>query len=207
MSILIIGSEGSMGKRYQAILRYLNRSFVCADKQMSGGEMLIAAQRSEGIIIATPTDTHGELIKCLAPLSKPILCEKPIDKDPDQFHEIMEALKAFDTPFRMMMQYEMLISTDSIGHSHYDYFRHGNDGLYWDCMQIIALARGSISIRESSPVWSCKINGKPLNLAHMDAAYIGYVQKWFNKPSQNLAYLEDIHQKVRETEKKSLNVH
>jgi hypothetical protein len=207
MSVLIVGSEGSMGKRYQAILKYLNRKFICVDKQNTLNEVSTAAQKSQGIIIATPTHTHGDLIRQFAMLGKPILCEKPITKDPQELKDIITDLKTWGSPFRMMMQYEMLIDRSTIGPSHYDYFKHGSDGLIWDCMQIIALARAKLELREESPVWSCKINGKTLSLAHMDAAYIGYVQKWFQSPRQDLGYIESVHQKVLDAEKKAKNVH
>lgn len=206
MSVLIIGSEGSMGKRYQSILRFLGKSFMCVDLHNKNTDYEYMHRRASGFIVATPTGTHHSIIKSLAPNRKPILCEKPVTKSPAEFTDMKVALMENKTPFRMMMQYEMLVGKSRIGPTFYDYFRHGNDGLIWDCMQIIALARGKVELRENSPIWMCKINGQMLSLSHMDAAYIGYVQKWFNDPSQDLGYLTAIHQKVQDSEKKASNV-
>jgi len=94
-----------------------------------------------------------------------------------------------------------LAGKNRIGRSHYDYFRHGNDGLVWDCLQIIALARSAPLLRETSPMWSSMINGKALNIAHMDAAYMAYVQAWFKYPAQDMGEIIGIHEKVDAFEK------
>ncbi len=101
----------------------------------------------------------------------------------------------------MTYQYSLIASKDTIGKSFYNYFRHGNDGLAWDCLQIIGLARGAISLEECSPVWSCVINGRRVPLAAMDAAYIGYVQSWFKNPHQDMGLLQAIHEKTDAYEK------
>lgn len=198
MSILIVGSEGSMGKRYQCILKYLGKSFVCADKQDSLSNIRRLAEKTEGIIIATPTETHVDLVSSLLPFRKPILCEKPVSKDVSILKELNQRIEDSKTPFRMMFQYEILNRSCSYGPSRYNYFKHGNDGLVWDCLQIIGLARKEIVLGEDSPIWSCKLNGKALSLSHMDAAYIAYVQKWFNYPSDSLSKILHVHEKTAE---------
>lgn len=198
MSILIVGAQGSMGKRYQCILNYLEKPFECVDQYDELRDIKKIAQRSSGIIIATPTDTHVKYIREFLPYQKPILCEKPITKDISELKALQDEITESKTPFRMMFQYEILADTNRLGASRYNYFRHGNDGLVWDCLQIIGLARGEIKLAETSPVWSCGINGKTLNLAHMDAAYIAYVQRWFFKPDDSLLKILQVHEKTAE---------
>jgi len=64
-------------------------------------------------------------------------------------------------------------------------------------MQIISLGRSSITLKEDSPVWACKLNGKPLNIQHMDAAYIEEIRRWFNTPSMDLGWLQEAHDKTK----------
>lgn len=194
--IALIGSEGSMGKRYQSIMRYLGVPFRALDALHSRETVLQAAQESDGVVIATPTATHAAFIRALAPLKKPILCEKPVVKNMGDMKELVELLKDTGTPFRMMFQYSMLARTDRIGPTLYNYFRHGSDGLIWDCMQVIGLARGAYMLREDSPVWSCKVNGLRVEFQHMDAAYIAYFQKWLRDPAQDLGEIVAIHEKT-----------
>lgn len=201
--ILIIGAKGSMGQRYQAILNYLGIESVCVDKEHNRHFIAKMAAECEGAIIATPTQTHADFIRLLLPFKQPILCEKPVTKSVDELKALLAEIKQSKTPFRMMYQYKLLAKSDSIGKSFYNYFRHGNDGLIWDCLQIIGLARGELTLGENSPVWRCMINGKPINIRDMDAAYIGYVQLWLQKPAQDLEEILKIHEKTAQAENHS----
>lgn len=201
MSVLLIGSEGSMGKRYQAILRYLKRDFLCVDRNHTIDEISEIAKRCSGYIIATPTHTHCNYIRLLMGQKKPILCEKPITTNIKELKDLFfDLYKEGSRSIRMTMQYKFLVQSDARGDSLYDYFRHGTDGLTWDCMQIIALAKDKIELSESSPIWTCKINGDYLSLGDMDGAYVANVADWFFQPYQDLSYLLDIHEKVKSME-------
>ena len=80
--IVLLGSEGSMGRRYQAIFRHLLVPIVPVDTAYGPLPAtqtlspLIASSR--GVVIATPTAAHAQLLRLMAPLRIPILCEKPI---------------------------------------------------------------------------------------------------------------------------------
>lgn len=199
--ILIIGNKGSMGQRYQAILKYLGKRFEGADTDTQPGTLNSQISRASSYIIATPTHTHVEFIRRLLPQGKPILCEKPVCKDVVELEKLLQEIKASKTPFRMMFQYALLSEANRMGKSLYNYFRHGNDGLVWDCLQIIALSRGTLELGENSPIWTCVLNGRRLNVQDMDAAYIGYVQKWLADPHQNLDKILAMHRKASELEK------
>lgn len=192
--ILILGSEGSMGKRYQAILKYLKVPFYkndIKDPQPYFDKMDIFT----GVIIATPTDDHINTLRILSQYSVPILCEKPLSKNQLD----LEAIKGMvnrGMNLTLMMQYKILQDQSSKGESYYDYFRHGNDGLAWDCFQIIALAKDKITLKEESPIWKCELNGKTLSLSDMDAAYITYVQNWIKNPGQSIDEIINYHEKV-----------
>ncbi len=200
MSILIVGAKGNMGQRYQAILRYLHMDFEGVDENHSQREILQAAMRSQGVIIATPTPTHTELCRLVLKAKRPVLCEKPVTKNIAELKELMAQFDADKVSFRMVYQYRLLVNPDRIGGTFYDYFKHGADGLIWDCLQIIGLGRSDIKIREKSPIWSCRINGQALRLDHMDAAYIGYVQAWLRRPAQDTREIIAIHEKTADFE-------
>ena len=100
----------------------------------------------------------------------------------------------------MMFQYEFFVGPGLKGKTIYDYFRHGNDGLVWDCVQIIGLHEGKdedLNLSEKSPVWTCQINGKKLELDNMDRAYMWAVDQWFINPkSQDPYRIVAIHEKT-----------
>lgn len=199
--ILILGSDGSMGKRYQAILNFLKKPFFCRDiKLVDAPQYDVPFSKLKeiisGIIIATPTETHADLIRDFLPFKKPILCEKPILKDLTELRSLFKEIESSKIRFHMMYQYKSLVPKYSEGESVYDYFRHGSDGLLWDCLQIIGLAKGKIKLRERSPIWECKINGHRIPFQFMDRAYIIAVESWINGHSQDLKELLTVHEKV-----------
>lgn len=199
MSILIIGKNGSMGTRYQAILSKLCIPFYGVDKESSFEETMACCEASytDGIILATPTHTHKQFLTKLALLRKPVLCEKPIIKNSKDVKMILELFEKHETPFTMTMQYSELIDESSRGESMFDYFKTGPDGLYWDTLQIIGLAKDRATVNNKSPVWTCVINGKTLSIADMDMAYVSFVSKWVSGTiEQSYSDLIEMHEKV-----------
>lgn len=55
----------------------------------------------DAVLIASPTNTHVDLILKSAAAGKPILCEKPIDVDLAKVEACGEALKAYDVPIQL----------------------------------------------------------------------------------------------------------
>lgn len=204
MSILIVGADGNMGQRYKAVLTYLGKEQWLTDVETPMPAMVKVAKEADGIIIATPTHTHTEIIRQLIPAKKPILCEKPVTTDIYDLQDLTRELEKRKVQLSMVMQYKTLLKEYSQGPSYYDYFKHGNDGLFWDCIQIIGLAADEPLLREESPVWKCAINGQEINVGQMDYGYIGYVDNWLLNPKQDLKYLLDIHKKTDAMEAKYL---
>ena len=205
--ILIYGADGSMGKRYQAILKYLEQPFSTIeikDDKTVVSERLEACSR---VILCTPTDTHYPLLKDIIPVGKPILCEKPITKAMFELADILNRCETNKTDFNMTFQYSEFPEVNLTGPdgqqwvtaepSSYNYFRTGNDGLVWDCLQIIALAKGEIQLGNDSPIWQCTINGYALDQSQMDGAYVSFVERWLaGKVSQSHNDLYKIHDKT-----------
>lgn len=190
---MLIGSEGSMGRRYKALLNYLGHFHIDVDIQnISTIEDL--GDRCKGFIIATPTWTHFRFFKRISHFKKPILCEKPLSTD---MNEVSEMLRS---PVRMMLQYLILNPIPGVmeGVSSYNYYNTGKDGLKWDCAQIIGLARNHCEIKNDSPFWECRLNGKELDVSWMDRAYLKYLELWFKEPNQDAGFLRDFHSKVNE---------
>lgn len=213
MRVLVIGSDGSMGKRYQAILKHLNHEVVCADKEHSSLDLVKRAIKCDRVIVATPTETHREILEAVLLAGKPTLCEKPISKSMLDVQEIVIFAKNYNPMLALVMQYKYLVrgkqvdihsdafykylrDTEPNLYSSYNYFRHGNDGLKWDCFQIIALAEGPVALAEDSPVWECVINGISLSLADMDNAYVQMVREWVERPYSDVDKLYELHEKV-----------
>lgn len=196
-SILIYGSEGSMGRRYQAILKYLNVKFDVFDTKIHKKAPEI--RQFDGIILCTPTCTHKFLIEDLQKFDKPILCDKPIYKDSKVVDQLMGSCRDLDIMFQYKeISYPATPNMEKYS-SYYDYFRTGSDGLYWDCMQTIALHIGSFNdllIKNESPIWKCSINNFKVYFSLMDIAYIEYLKRWINGKRTLKEEIVNYHQKV-----------
>lgn len=198
MSEILVGAKGNMGRRYFAILRHLGvRAY-----QVDLGDPIPDFSDVNGVIIATPTDSHYSDIKKYASLGVPILCEKAITKNPDELKEILD----MDLKLAMVNQYEFMFPKAtkhqkklpplSPFRSHYDYWNSGKDGIEWDCINIIGMSKDKPALYNRNPIWNCLINGRRLNIADMDKAYIAMIEKWLDKRYENKEYIEKTHKKV-----------
>lgn len=196
MKIFIFGCKGNMAKRYAAILEHLGHSWCGEDLDYSEGLL----SDCDAVIVATPTDTHVKVLRQILDCGKPILCEKPITKDLKELRQLMADCVLAGTKLQMVSQYDHLVDWEGRGPSYYDYFKTGPDGMPWDCLQIIWLAKGEVEIGNKSPVWICKINGMPLDLNDMDGAYVDEIKAWLNRPRNDIGRILDSHEKVARLE-------
>lgn len=190
-NIFISGISGNMGRRYAIILHDLGIKVYGADERLSFTQqaMVCAEHKCDGIIIASPTNTHLDAINIFHNFwSRPILVEKPLGR----------CVPGIDRSFniRMVNQYEYLIDKDRVGSTYYNYYKTGSDGVYWDCINIIGLANGPVKLETSSARWRCIINGQELSIADMDGAYYSMIENWLTDPKPNHEYQVKAHSKV-----------
>jgi hypothetical protein len=146
------------------------------------------------LILATPTETHAALIRQFENLKIPMLVEKPVTKSAKDLEKILN-----EKPnIKMVNQYAYIKGESTGGATYYDYFRSGTDGIEWDCINIIGNAEKKASIGNSSPFWTCSINGNQLNLSDMDKAYALMIDDWLRNPKSDLDYIEFAHKRVHE---------
>ena len=207
--ILIVGGLGNMGRRYKRILKNIpGISTYCIDVNY---QSWLDDVSFDGIIIATPTSTHYELI--LEYHEKfpdvPILCEKPISLSMDEIYALSE--KPY-LKLQMVNQYQCALENLRFkdhripsGLTYYDYFKTGNDGLYWDTINIIGLNDWVETpiIKNSSAIWTCIINGQKLTLEAIDWGYIIMIREWLGDLScfedvrgVKMRYIVDAHKRV-----------
>jgi hypothetical protein len=187
--VAVYGANGNMGRRYCEILeRYACCEVVRIDITDFGETNI---DNCDGFLIATPTNSHLKLISILRNFNKPILCEKPITKSILDLEDIITD----DIDLSMINQYEFLDDRDRTGDTYYNYFKTGNDGLLWDCINVIGTARTEYNVSNHSLIWTCKLNGRKISLDWMDEAYIrnifAWVEGWRNKE-----YILPVHKKI-----------
>jgi hypothetical protein len=138
-------------------------------------------------LVATPTDTHLAVIKNIAMKNARILVEKPIcrlDKATNM-QTLRDACDAHRDRIFMVNQYAYCPDPGGLGETSYDYYNSGDDGLAWDCIQLIHLSRSKISLKTNSPVWKCSINGHRLTHEVVDQAYVEMVKDFISNGDEH----------------------
>ena len=189
--LAIIGSLGNMARRYKAICDFYEIPSIGFDLN-NIKDISQYKDQIKSILIATPTETHMDLIFSLGEMGKPILCEKPISKSMAEIERLMSS----GLSVKMVNQYEYLYDPKSHGPSCYRYWNSGKDGIKWDCINIIGLAEEEPTIRNDLPFWTCMINGKELELSDMDGAYAEMIQDFYRNPTSDLEYIKKAHSRV-----------
>lgn len=175
MKVAVFGAAGNMGRRYSAILKHLGHEAIPVE---IGDDCLAAATGAEKVIVATPTNTHLDVLRAInghgGPFAIDVLCEKPVVTTAADLAEVL-SLKWVN--INCVNQYNFLPDRGEQANalSYYNYYNHGKDGLLWDCFQIIGLAKDRIVLAEDSPVWKCVINGVSLCPDQMDQAYVDMI--------------------------------
>src|SRR5699024_9556051 len=62
---------------------------------------LLANPEVDAVFIATPDDTHAEIILAAVKANKHILCEKPLEISDEKVTQIEEALEGYDKAFEV----------------------------------------------------------------------------------------------------------
>ncbi len=192
--IAVFGAKGNMGRRQCLILKRFTHVEAIEFDMNSGDESKLKS--CDGFIIATPTETHYALINQIAKYRKPILCETPVVKNREKLNSLL-SIDGID--LSMVNQYAFIqsrkLSFNDDKHTYFNYYNTGNDGLLWDCINIIGLAETSYDVKNDSPIWGCNINGYKLSLDYMDDAFVNNVVSWI-RGWRNSDYIVKAHDKI-----------
>jgi hypothetical protein len=181
MKVALVGCDGNMASRYRAILDFLGHQVKGWDKDAELEDIEYMTKWADAFIVCTPTGHHlGSLREIWKNgwAGKPVLCEKPVTKDIEQYKQLCKLVWELKPELYCVNQYAYLpemVDGTADGLTSYNYFKHGSDGLKWDCFQLYALARGKLELRNTSPVWQCTLNGVNVDLSNMDRAYVDMV--------------------------------
>ena len=176
MRLGIVGGKGNMGRRYVAICKSENIPYEVIDKDDQ-------PKLCSHYLITTPTRTHEKVLDdlCLflgdSKAKAKILMEKPVALVSNLREDLkfIDRAKGAGHEIYMVNQYayysHQLDDTD--GPTYYDFYHSGGDGLQWDCIQLIYLARSGVQyLKNESPVWKARINGVPLSRELIDLCYV-----------------------------------
>lgn len=207
MKILIIGGNGNMGRRYSCCLTHLKKDYIISEA--GDKKRYNKINKADHIIITTPTDRHiddiSDIIEIRGKRETFILCEKPISKDIKKIRKIYNLLKnnKYIKLYMVNNYYHIPIINRDMRITRknnvyeindvtkYNYFLSGSDGLYYDCIQLIHLAKYNIKLSNDSPFYLCMINGYTLERMDVDISYVDMLED-FLKEKKYMWGLKDI---------------
>ena len=191
--ILLIGGNGAIGKRYQAILRHLEKRYevldIDAPNQKSVLNLCLTGMTH--VIIATPTPTHLGYIEALRETGIPFLIEKPLSKDCGALRWM--DLKGLEKGF-VVNNYAFITDTHLTSSIEYDFFNTGKDGLIWDVRQLVYIAyisKGDLQVKRDSFTWDCRFNGIEVEYKTVEYSYLIMIESFLNGDHQGLWFLKE----------------
>jgi hypothetical protein len=197
MKVAIIGCNGSMGKRYTAILKHLGIKSIGYDI----GD-IIDCGAFDKAIVCTPTDQHYFECAVLIKNKKHILCEKPISTSPLNIEKLIEGKKLKGVNAHMVSNWRYVHQHMGIIHSanrcevEYDFYNTGKDGFLWNCIQLVYLAKKR-TLAHKSPVFKCRIDGIEVSLQDIEHSYIHMIKDWLG----DCKYLWTLEEGLEATQK------
>jgi Oxidoreductase family, NAD-binding Rossmann fold len=176
--VLLLGGAGSIGTRYQAILKSIKVPYLVYDAEQEdgfscNGEKNLSNISFDKAIICTPTDTHMNYVSQLIHLGKTFLCEKPLAKTEDELQT------KEDYPFGFVVcNYKFITKAYGMNPKlTYDYYKTGQDGLLFDCCQIIYLDP-ECELDNQSPLWDFTVNGHPIPYRSLELSYVQMIKSF-----------------------------
>lgn len=201
MKVLVIGSQGNMGRRYVAILKRFGHEVIERDI-VDKTHPYLNYKEIDKAIVATPTGTHFDICRYLAINKVDYLCEKPVSKDPGEIKELINLNKKFGVDGRWVCNWAFTSHATrfEIGKSSYisyNYYNTGKDGLKWDCIQLAYLDVNYPTIFTDSPIFKAEISGYDITLRDIERSYIAMIGTWFQHPK----FLWDMEDALKATNK------
>ena len=180
MRVLLIGSRGSIGRRYMSILNYLGIEVEGYDT-LDHGHVIRDFHNEhddsfDKAIIASPTLTHYFYCKKLLEMNKPFLVEKPLSRFPGECADLIALDK--NKLGRIVCNY--LYALDGHKPAFYDYYNTGGDGVLWDLSQLIYM-NPKIEISTRSPIWKLmRDDGVRVTYDELESSYIFMVKDFLD---------------------------
>jgi len=142
------------------------------------------------VVLATPTSTHYRYIKFFAAKNIPILCEKPACT---ASNEILQLQKTVKVDFRVVCNWSYVLPDRLLPEKNEIIYRNqtsGNDGLAWDCIQLIYLSDDYKCDLGVGVPWDITINGVTITPKMIEDSYTKMMADWLRHP-ERLWSMED----------------
>ena len=179
--IALIGGEGSIGRRYAAILRYFDMKYVVVDPVREDYDRALRV-KVERAIVCTPTAMHYQGVKWCMEKDIPILCEKPLSINQRECFELGRYKKGF-----VVNNYQHVFQRfqNEKFNIKYNYYNTGKDGVAWDCCQLIYMDP-KVEIRTDSPILTIWVNNSRITHENIERGYMTMIRAFMAEEKEKL---------------------
>ena len=193
MRTLLLGGRGSIGRRYEAILKFLEKDyfiFDIADRDSPDpkvGEYYLKALGDmnrgdwDKAIVCTPTDSHYSDAKRLLDVcrvkrcKKDILIEKPVSKSPREIADLDRDRIYMVCNYKYALMGRVPLK--------WTYYNTGRDGLYWDLIQLLYI-NPELEIDPKGIIWTLETNEGEMSYREVEQSYYDMILSFLCKPQE-----------------------
>jgi hypothetical protein len=171
MKILIIGNEGSTGKRYEKIIRSLGHQITGYDIKELGHTI----PNCDRAIIASPTLTHIHYARYCQERRIHYLVEKPACSS---VYDVDEMTGCMVNNWCFVFDHITLLPG-----SHKIFYRNnytGTEGYWFDTCQLHILSDRTGSIIKRRGGFDTTIDGRVVTLKDIEDSYVRMIKSWLN---------------------------
>jgi hypothetical protein len=193
MKLLIVGSKGSIGSRYEAICRFLKIRHVGVDLNDPWPKDFTHA------LICTPTGMHTIPAVQAMKEGMEVMIEKPLSKDTKDIETLIRVRDENRVTAWMVNNYFFSKIPFSANYDtiKYSYFFSGKDGWEWDCIQLINMCKEFI-FDGTRPVFNLTFDGTGVTLEDVQKSYMTMLLYWAGGKK---AFLWDLEEGLNATQK------
>lgn len=192
--ILLVGGEGSIGRRYQTILR--NLDIPHRVKEFYDNLNLDGITKA---IIATPTKLHYDHCKWFENTGIPLLVEKPVSKNKEEVLDLINR----GLEFYVVNNWSFVLPigmTPGKSEIRYNFYNTGRDGLWWDAIQLVYIAEKlncPIRVETKSPTWDVFMGNFKIPYSFIEQSYVEMIRAFYDG---DYGKLWNKHQALEQTE-------
>jgi hypothetical protein len=175
--VLIVGSEGSIGRRYKAVVTHCDALYIPCDKRNNTTHNI--ESDFDMAIVASPTDMHAYHVTRLLKKQKPILCEKPLGADMYDVRQILGEPGAKDLVYVVDNWSWMIGSSETNNRIIYKNFFTGSENIAYNLAQPIYLSSTSrFKFNLNYPYFEAIVNDKVYTTHDVDRSYVKMIHHW-----------------------------
>jgi len=195
MRVLVVGCDGSAGRRYMMILKGMGVPHVGYDICQ---EPKINSTDCDRAIICTPTKTHADVLEDILlnhPGIRHVLCEKPLAHTVEDAITMAKAADIAGVRLHTVCNWRFFMPKLLEHASHHIYYRSpsfGNEDAWMNCCQPVHYAKDYKPDLALSDLWDLIIDDTPIQYQHVCESYRKMIRDWLDGGTYCMGGIESI---------------